>query len=88
MIHYTENKPVGRPAYYSAFHNKAFLGTLDQEVDGYYYWNPGESEGAIAAHILRDLYMKLDHLNMAWDSKVAEGLRGIPASHPELHQFD
>lgn len=76
MIHYTKNEPVGEPAYYTCMIGRACIGTLGQEVDGYYYWIPRSipEGGVIASWVLKDLYMKLEALNEAWDQKIGEEL--------------
>lgn len=75
MIHYTKNEPHAQPPYYTVMVGKVCAGTLEQEVDGYYYLIPKfDNSGAIASWILKDLYMKIEALNQAWDQKVGEVL--------------
>lgn len=84
MLRYTENKPAGQPAYYTAWCGQFCAGTLDQAEDGFYYFNPNPafgSSGFIASWILLDLGRKLEALNEAWNQKIEKELSApdVPA---------
>lgn len=78
MIHYTKNEPIGQPAYYTCVFadSKVMLGTIEMEVDGFYYFYPKPIGGFWAAHTLKDIANKLDALNEAWTQRIlAEGVK-------------
>lgn len=73
MITYTKNEPVNRSPYYTCLIGRKVIGTLEQEVDGFYYfymkqYTPGFWDGKV----LKDLAMKLEALNQARNNHIYE----------------
>lgn len=80
-IHYTKNEPIGRTPYYAAIMpNGGMLGTIEQEVDGFYYFFPQLRGGFWDAWILHDIARKLDALNEAWHIRLHQEFEKLSAT--------
>lgn len=86
QLHYTKNEPFKRAAYYSALmENGTVIGSLEQEVDGYYYFYPSKiwaNGGCVPGWILNDLSRKLGALNEAWDQHLHSALEACTEYTP------
>jgi hypothetical protein len=81
VVTYTKNEPHNQPAYYGCFFGSSLIGTIDQEVDGYYYFYPALRGGFWASHLLHDVAHKLDALNEAWNQRIEQELNKLPPPH-------
>jgi hypothetical protein len=98
VLTYTKNEPHNQPAYYAIFSESVLLGTLEQEVDGFYYYFPTLRVGCYSAWILKDIAHKLEALNEAWNQRISVELSRAPmpsktkitwdANDNEMHSFD
>ncbi len=73
MIHYTKNEPAEHPPYYACHFDKVFIGSMDLDSDGFYYFKPSKAFSGgevVAGWVLRDLAHKLEALNEAHTQKL------------------
>ncbi len=64
---------ISESRYNLEFYNGVNLGDFTRDVDGYFYWFPGDSKGGCYSdYILRELGEKLIELNKEWDLKIKE----------------
>jgi hypothetical protein len=69
MITYTYDEQT--KMYNLTYENGMYMGSLYQEIDGYYVWNPTwRGGGYIPSHVLLSIGNYLEHINKEWDEKV------------------
>jgi len=56
------------------FHNGARVGTVEREVDGFFYFWPEDRAGFWAEHLLRGIADKLAELNKPWAETITREL--------------
>lgn len=93
MLTYTKNEPINHTAYYAVLHEKKYLGLLEQEVDGFYYFTPDRTNaGFWPSWILKDIAFKLEAINEAWNQTLDRELSRAPmpkgSKDNELHSYD
>ena len=57
--------------------NSAYLGTFDQDVDGYFYYWPSNKGGCFAGHDLISIGEKLEEINKPWNDKIDEDFKSF-----------
>jgi hypothetical protein len=64
MITYTDVHDGWIDMHYS---NGVYMGGIYQEVDGFFYWQPTNTDGFLSAHVLLEIGNKLKELNKEWE---------------------
>ena len=64
---------ISKGLYQLKFENDADLGEFVMDIDGYFYWYPGEPKrGCYPDYIIKEIYEKLTELNKEFDLKIKE----------------
>ncbi len=81
-VHYTKNEPVGQPAYYTVMspEGRTVIGTIEQEVDGFYYFFPAKIDNFWPSGLMHDIARKLDALNEAWHIRLMQEFDNLAAT--------
>jgi hypothetical protein len=71
--------PHGTHTFKCLASNGTCIGELYPEVDGFYVYDPGQTQGYITEQILMELAIKLSELNDEWNKEITRELKSRPA---------